>query len=326
MRVWKIAGGTVAALGACALVVAWTPTVLGQQTHIFKSGDDKEQHIVVQRGGPMALAQQYFSDARGVRIGVMIHDASVEEATTLKLASPGVVVDGVEKESPAAKGGVAKGDVVVSFDGEAVRSALQLMRLVRETAAGRTVKMVVTREGKRVELSVVPDVSQEPDWRARLLNKDDPESVKELELELQKHLDKGRDEGLEFRVRPHIRLPGFDEGAGRGWTAVGPNRGRLGVSIQSLTPELAEYFGVKAGVLITSVKKDSPAAKAGIKAGDVITALDATSVKDPSQLVEQLAKAGVKTAVTIVRDKKPLTLDAVIDAPEGPSPRPKITG
>ena len=50
-----------------------------------------------------------------------------------------------------------------------------------------------------------------------------------------------------------------------------PGRGRLGVGIQELTPQLAEYFGTKDGVLVTSVEPETPAAKAGLKAGDVIT-------------------------------------------------------
>src|SRR5205814_97864 len=48
-------------------------------------------------------------------------------------------------------------------------------------------------------------------------------------------------------------------------------RGRLGVTLEELTPQLAKYFGAKDGVLIASVREDSPASRAGLKAGDVIT-------------------------------------------------------
>ena len=93
----------------------------------------------------------------GPRLGVEIRDLSKEDVAKLKLPSQnGVVVDVVLKESAAEKAGVKAGDVVVQFDGENVRSAVQLTRLVRETAAGRTVKMGVVRDGKRVDLDVAP--------------------------------------------------------------------------------------------------------------------------------------------------------------------------
>ena len=56
----------------------------------------------------------------------------------------------VDEESAAAKAGIKTGDVVTSFDGERVRSARQLERLVEETPAGRTVKMALQRAGRRV--------------------------------------------------------------------------------------------------------------------------------------------------------------------------------
>ena len=95
--------------------------------------------------------------AGGPRLGVEIRDLSKEDVAKLKLPSQnGVVVDVVLKESAAEKAGVKAGDVVVQFDGENVRSAVQLTRLVRETVAGRTVKMSIVRDGKRMDLDVAP--------------------------------------------------------------------------------------------------------------------------------------------------------------------------
>ena len=52
-------------------------------------------------------------------------------------------------------------------------------------------------------------------------------------------------------------------------------RGRLGVQLNELSPQLAEYFGApEGGALVAGVTKDSPAEKAGIKAGDVITSIN----------------------------------------------------
>ena len=93
----------------------------------------------------------------GPRLGVEIRDLGKEDLAKFKLATPnGVVVEQVTSASAAEKAGVKAGDVVVQFDGENVRSAAQFTRLVRETVAGRAVKMGVVRDGKRVDLDVAP--------------------------------------------------------------------------------------------------------------------------------------------------------------------------
>ena len=87
--------------------------------------------------------------------------------------------------------------------------------------------------------------------------------------------------------------------------AFGNNR-RIGVSTTQLTKQLAEFFGVAdgKGVLVTSVGNDSPAAKAGIKAGDVITAVDGEKIEDAGDLTRALGKKNEgDVTLTIVRDK-----------------------
>ena len=82
-----------------------------------------------------------------------------------------------------------------------------------------------------------------------------------------------------------------------------------------LSSQLAEYFGTKEGALVTSVYDDSAAAKAGIKAGDVITSLNGAEVTDPSDLRRRIQRLenGDEFTVGIVRDKKPLTLKGKIE-------------
>ena len=74
----------------------------------------------------------------GSHIGVSIHDVEETETKAEALAE-GAVVGEVREQSPASRAGLEPGDVVVEFDGEHVRSALQLSRLVQETPAGRSV-------------------------------------------------------------------------------------------------------------------------------------------------------------------------------------------
>ena len=69
-------------------------------------------------------------------------------------------------------------------------------------------------------------------------------------------------------------------------------------------------------MLVSGVDADRPAAKAGLKAGDVITAIDGKAVKSPGELVEQLAGKQGEVTISVTRDKKALTLKATLDAPE----------
>ncbi len=88
-------------------------------------------------------------------------------------------------------------------------------------------------------------------------------------------------------------------------------RGWLGVSIQEMTPELAKNFGVSdAGALVGEVVKDSPAAKAGFIAGDVIVSLDGKSVDSPTTLRNRVAdmKVGKEVDVRVIRNKQPKDL------------------
>jgi len=94
------------------------------------------------------------------------------------------------------------------------------------------------------------------------------------------------------------------------------SRGWLGVSIQSLTPELAKGFGLTetAGALVANVTADSPAMKAGIKAGDIITEYDGHKVARSEALPRLVAEtpAGREVPVTVLRDGKTVKLTAKV--------------
>lgn len=236
-------------------------------------------------------------DGRGSQLGVTVSDT--DDAT-------GVRVDTVDDDSAAARGGVKAGDVVVEFDGERVRSARQLTRLVQETPAGRAVKMTVRRGADRQTLDVTPDARDSFAWNGRL--------GPELEREIERGMERGlRD--LPERIEPFFNFR-FDGGI----PAPGA-RGRLGVQVEGLSEQLAGYFGVKdGGVLVAGVTADSPAAKAGVKAGDVITRVNGEPVKDPGDLVQALGEVKDNGVVSldIVRDKKATSVTATIE-PRRPS-------
>jgi hypothetical protein len=101
-----------------------------------------------------------------------------------------------------------------------------------------------------------------------------------------------------------------------GVCAVHGGRGRVGVRLQGLSDQLGEYFGVQGGkgALVTSVRDESPAAKAGLQAGDVIVALGGESVGDLGDVVGSVrgAEAG-PMEVEVMRDGQRRTLTVVLE-------------
>lgn len=242
-----------------------------------------------------AIQRLEIFDGPGSRIGVSARELDQAEVERLKVPG-GVILETVTPDGPAAKAGMRAADVVVEFDGERVRSLRQFTRLVRETPASRSVRAVVVRDGKRTELSVAPadgwpDVSIDTERIRR--------QVEEMTARIRPF------EGFEF---PEMM-----------------SRSRLGVSVHDLTPELAAYFGATDGVLVASVTADSPAAKAGIKAGDVITSVDGRAITSAAGLVRELrtGSADGEVMLGIVRDKKPSTVTAKVETPPERRERPR---
>jgi membrane-associated protease RseP (regulator of RpoE activity) len=237
---------------------------------------------------------------RGPQLGVSVRDLDAEQAKT----QTGVVVDDVRTGSAAEKAGIRKGDVITEFDGERVRGVRHLTRLVTETPDGRTVKAAVQRDGRRVDLSVTPDSG------TMALGK------REFELLGPPMRFEGRpgEFGPDFKWDMG-RIPGVPGGA---WTFKGMEKGRLGVSIQTLDGQLAEYFGTSKGVLVNSVEAGSPAAKAGLKAGDVVTAVNGTPVADAEDLIEAVraVEDGATLSIDYTRDKKALSTKATLEKKE----------
>jgi len=235
----------------------------------------------------------------GAWLGLRLEDVTSEKAKELKLAGEyGVIVKDVEEESPAAKAGVAKGDVILEFAGEKVRSAAHLRRLVRETPAGRSVTLLVSRAGQTKTLSAKLEARPGGAFTMPAM----PPMP-------------------EMPAMPDIEIPEFDFV----WHARGA---QLGISADELTPQLAQYFGVKQGkgILVREVVVGSAAEKAGLKAGDVIVQVDGKDVDTVAKLRRALAgeketQEARKVTLTIVRDKREQTLTVELEPQERMGPR-----
>ena len=257
----------------------------------------------------------------GAQLGISVSDTA-----------NGVRVDTVHAGTPAEKAGLREGDLVVEFDGERVRSAMQLTRLVHETPEGRQVAIAVMRDGKRQTVQATPEIRAYYD--GNLMSGD----VRgELERQLRNLPREYREMPRQFPALPpefnfryddqprrfEFRLPERFEFSPDMMVPFMGSRGRLGVTTQSLTPELEEYFGAKnGGALVSSVQQNSAAAKAGIKPGDVIVSIDGRQVTDANDLMRELRALKGEITIQVLRDRKELTLKATLsDAPNVASPR-----
>jgi serine protease Do len=222
----------------------------------------------------------------GSYLGVGVAEISAERVKALNLREErGVEITRVEEGSPAEKGGLKTGDVVLEFNGERVEGLEQFMRMVRETPPGREVKLGITRSGSAQQV-VVKTGSR-------------------------KSMLAGREGEWPKIVMPEIRIPDVPR-AYMSWRST-----TLGVDAESLDSQLAAYFGVKEGVLVRSVIKGSAADKAGLKAGDVITKVDDTAVSNPREITSAIRSARSKSSVVVavVRDKKEMTFTVTLDNP-----------
>jgi serine protease Do len=233
----------------------------------------------------------------------------------------------VVADSPAAKSGLKENDVIVSFNGRRVDSVRELQRLLNETPADRTVQIEVVRGGSRQ--TVATTLAKRSLQSFKMLGpglddqfmKSNEDAIKRAEESLKRSEDAWKRSQEGFKAMP----PNFGDFAfvNPGEFAFFANA-RLGISAESLTAQLAEFFGVKdgKGVLVASVEDNSPAAKAGIKAGDVIIAIDNEKVDSVRAMVKSLsAKTEGTVAVKVVRNRAEQTINVTLEKRATQPPR-----
>ncbi len=218
----------------------------------------------------------------GPYLGVNLAEIDPSRAKELKLKEDyGVEITRVEDNSPAEKSGIKAGDVVLEYNGQRVEGMEQFGRLVKETPPGREVKLTVSRNGTLETLTAVVGSRK-----------------------------------YHFAVNiPPIEIPEIPPMPDIPQIFTATRSARLGVEAETLGPQLAGYFGVKEGVLVRAVLDNTPAQKAGFKAGDVITKVDGTVVTAPSELSSAVRAASLKKtySVELMRDRKLVTLTVTVE-------------
>jgi serine protease Do len=188
----------------------------------------------------------------------------------------GVLVRSVEPNSPAEKAGLKANDVILQFGRQEVVGAMQLTRLVNETPVGRAVDITVRRDNREQTFKVTTEKT--------------PFTVGGIRMQ--------HPELSELGDRIRHSIPRIE--------VISSAEIQQGIRADSLTPQLRDFFGVKeaGGVLVATVDADSSAAKAGVKAGDVIIAVDGTNIANPSDFQHAMTARNGTALLKIVRDKQ----------------------
>lgn len=232
-------------------------------------------------------------------LGVQTIDVTRENYSRFGLSEVrGVAVDKVLKDSPAEKAGLQNGDVIIRFDGETISSVRKLTRLIAEVSPDHKAKVTVLRNGNERDIEVTL-AKREVNFDAGVFSSGNFPQVEIAPMP------------RTMRV-PNTTITPFPQVGGNGaivWRGL-PAR-QIGVSVSTLSKQLGDYFGIAdgKGLLIRDVRPDSPAAKAGIKAGDVIVEIDGKKIAEGADLIEAVNEKKEGTiSVTIVRDKNRQTL------------------
>jgi serine protease Do len=248
----------------------------------------------------------------GARLGVELEEVDKDDVARLKLGEErGAVVRRVEDGSPAAKAGLQKDDVILKFQGEDVRSASQLARLVRETPSGRSVAMEVSRGGATQRLSATlgeggaarTHFGGDFDVPMPVLPPEPPLAAEPPEPPMPPDVMRWRDKsghGFVFRD--------FN------WGDREPRR--LGIEFDEVSGQFAKFLHAPGdrAVVVTSVEEGSAAAKAGLKAGDLILRFAGREIREAHDLRDEVrkAEAGKELALAVQRDGKPVDLKVTL--------------
>jgi membrane-associated protease RseP (regulator of RpoE activity) len=248
----------------------------------------------------------------------------------------GVLVNRVVPGSPADEAGVRNGDVIVSVNSRSVDSPDALAEIVRGSSPGQRVAIQVVRDGDTRTLSaelgtrpgqsdeeggmndefdvpvppvppqgVMPRTPRAPRAPRVERYRVSPNSPRVRVFENEKGFEKMK--GFED-LKDLESLKDMELGMGMG-------RGRLGIRIETLTPDLGEYFDVPGGkgVVVMEVMKGTPAERAGLKPGDVITHVGSRAVDDADELVRAVSAEDTHVKLTVLRKGARRTVEADLE-------------
>lgn len=228
-------------------------------------------------------------------LGVETHEVTADRAKELKLsAERGVVLGKIVPDSPAAKAGLKENDVVTEINGQRVEGAAQFRRMIHEIPAGRTIQLTVWRDGRTETISATLGKSEQGRHAMKMMTPTPGTFA--------------------------FRMPEMPSMEWNGSLLLG-GQPRLGIDAEDLSGQLGAFFGAPdgEGILVRDVSSGSPAEKAGVKAGDVITSLNGERIRTVGELREKLsAKRDDKDRTVklgVLRNKSEISVNVELPAP-----------
>lgn len=308
-NIWTIAGGTAV---LCAALIAAPRYTAAQRSRVAENQEVVEPQV--------RDFDVLFGEEGGSWLGVETREVTSDNAKELKLPSErGVVLGRIAPDSPASKSGLRENDVVTEINGQQVEGAMQFRRMIREIPVGRSVQLTVWRDGHTQKISVTLGKAEE---LPRNMTKVTPGTFAFRMPELPEMLDLP-----DVAVIPD--MPSMEWGG----PMVFAGHPRLGIDAEDLAGQLASFFGAPdgEGILVRSVNSGSPAEKAGLKAGDVITSLNGERIRSVGDLRQKLAaqhsekdkdKSGAESTdkirtvkLGVLRNKSEISLNVELPAP-----------
>ncbi|MGP8258412.1 MAG: PDZ domain-containing protein [Acidobacteriaceae bacterium] len=262
--------------------------------------------------GPDAVGVRLFflSGAPAVRagqgyLGVDVRDVTEDQLAALKLKEArGAEIVLVDHDAPAGKVGLREHDVILRVNGQAIEGEDQLRRMLRESSPGMQLTLLISRDGQQITVTTQTanrDEVERQAWEQHLTVPEPPPSDSA---------------GGDFFPAPATPTPPVRGGNSfLGPTVLNPSY--TGAMLETLSAQLAYFFGVPSsgGLLVRSVEANSPAALAGMHAGDVVVRANQKAVASSADWTKAIKDShGRPLTVVVLRDKKEQTLSLTPDS------------
>jgi serine protease Do len=234
-------------------------------------------------------------------LGVDIVDVEPDQVSVLRLRdAKGAEITRVDHDGPAGKAGLREHDVVLKVNDLAIENEEQFRKALRETPAGKSVALTLSREGQMMTVTAQLANRAEVERRAWEQHFTVPEPL------ATENYPPVPDVAV---VAPPPSSHGFISGHLL-WTPY------TGLMLDIMGTQLAEFFGAKngKGLLVRSVEPNSPAAVAGIRAGDVVVRVNGGTIGSKADWTRAIHDAkGRPAEVTLLRERHEVTLNLPTD-------------
>jgi hypothetical protein len=278
----------------------------------------------------LSPATSRAQEGRRAWLGVYTQSITSDLRESLDLdEDEGVVVSGVIDGGPADRAGVRKGDVILSYNSRTIHSSQELSELVADSDVGQTIALRVSRNGQHRTIDVELESRRSGDddaWetpvprmtprapaapraprapaapRAPKAPHDDHEHDDDHGEKSRTYEFEFDDDGNgEWQDGDGRRVRRFTLPNGEGMFVAG--RGRLGVNVLDANSDEAREYGSsrRSGAMISRVLDGTPAERAGLRAGDVVTRVDGATIADADDLVRAIRNADDEVTLTYVR-------------------------